>query len=69
MQLTLTIRKLIQELKFWMWIYFPVMTEFNEKVKCPDLCIHLAWQDGFVHNSPKHMENLSKAFYISEEFN
>ena len=33
-----------------------------EKVKCPDLCIHLAWQDGFVHNSPKHMENLSKHF-------
>ena len=33
-----------------------------EKVKCPDLCILLAWQDGFVHNSPKHMENLSKHF-------
>lgn len=29
---------------------------------CPDLCIHLAWQDGFVHNSYKHMENLSKHF-------
>lgn len=28
----------------------------------PDLCIHLAWQDGFVHNSPKHIENLSKHF-------
>jgi len=25
----------------------------------PDLCIHLAWQDGFIHNSPKHMEHLS----------
>ncbi len=33
-----------------------------EQVKRPDLCIHLAWQDGFVHNSPKHMENLSKHF-------
>ena len=33
-----------------------------EQVKKPDLCIHLAWQDGFVHNSPKHMENLSKHF-------
>ena len=30
--------------------------------KEPDLCIHLAWQDGFVHNSAKHMENLSKHF-------
>lgn len=28
----------------------------------PDLCIHLAWQDGFVHNSSKHMENLSGHF-------
>lgn len=26
----------------------------------PDVCIHLAWQDGFVHNSPAHMANLSK---------
>lgn len=28
----------------------------------PELCIHLAWQDGFVHNSPKHMENISNHF-------
>lgn len=28
----------------------------------PDLCIHLAWQDGFVHNSDKHMKNLSGHF-------
>lgn len=28
----------------------------------PDVCIHLAWQDGFIHNSPKHMENLSSHF-------
>lgn len=28
----------------------------------PDICIHLAWRDGFIHNSPKHMENLSKHF-------
>ncbi len=25
----------------------------------PDVCLHLAWRDGFVHNSPKHMEDLS----------
>ena len=25
------IRKLTQELKFWMWIYFPVMTEFMKR--------------------------------------
>lgn len=28
----------------------------------PDLCIHLAWRDGFIHDSPKHMEDLSKHF-------
>lgn len=33
-----------------------------EEVQKPELCIHLAWQDGFVHNSPKHMENISKHF-------
>lgn len=25
---------------------------------CPDACIHLAWQDGFVHNSEKHIKML-----------
>lgn len=25
----------------------------------PDACIHLAWRDGFVHNSNAHMDNLS----------
>lgn len=36
-------------------------TENNiyEKLGKPDCCIHLAWKDGFVHNSPSHMENLS----------
>lgn len=28
----------------------------------PDACIHLAWRDGFVHNSPEHMKNLSSHF-------
>lgn len=25
----------------------------------PDACIHMAWKDGFVHNSPAHMVNVS----------
>lgn len=25
----------------------------------PDICIHLAWRDGFIHNSSKHLEDLS----------
>lgn len=33
-----------------------------ELVGKPDICIHLAWKDGFVHNSPEHMGNLSAHF-------
>lgn len=25
----------------------------------PDVLIHMAWKDGFIHNSPAHMQNLS----------
>ncbi|MEI2283284.1 NAD(P)-dependent oxidoreductase [Paenibacillus polysaccharolyticus] len=28
----------------------------------PDVLIHLAWRDGFVHNSPAHLENLNAHF-------
>lgn len=28
----------------------------------PDVCLHLAWKDGFVHNSAEHIENLSGHF-------
>ena len=28
----------------------------------PERCIHLAWQDGFVHNALSHMKNLSGHF-------
>ena len=30
-----------------------------EQLGRPDVCIHLAWRDGFVHNSSKHMGDLS----------
>lgn len=33
--------------------------EYFEK---PDVCLHLAWRDGFIHNSPKHMEDLSNHY-------
>lgn len=36
--------------------------DIYEQLENPDLCIHLAWQDGFIHNSPKHMENISSHF-------
>lgn len=28
----------------------------------PDVCLHLAWRDGFVHNSDKHMADLSSHY-------
>ncbi|MDR0832561.1 MAG: glycosyltransferase [Bacillales bacterium] len=28
----------------------------------PDVCLHLAWRDGFIHNSLKHMSDLSFHF-------
>lgn len=28
----------------------------------PDVCLHLAWRDGFIHNSDKHMLDLSNHF-------
>lgn len=30
-----------------------------EELGSPDLVLHLAWKDGFVHNSVEHMKNLS----------
>lgn len=36
--------------------------DIYEKMGKPDICIHMAWQDGFSHNAPSHMENLSKHY-------
>lgn len=33
-----------------------------EELGCPDACIHMAWKDGFVHNSHAHMGLLSKHY-------
>ncbi len=30
-----------------------------EALGCPDICLHLAWRDGFIHNSEIHMQQLS----------
>ncbi|MDE6601701.1 MAG: NAD(P)-dependent oxidoreductase [Lachnospiraceae bacterium] len=37
-------------------------TDIFQKTGCPDACIHLAWRDGFVHNSHAHMGNLSSHY-------
>ena len=31
-----------------------------EQLGKPDILVHLAWRDGFIHNSAAHMEDLSK---------
>ncbi len=36
--------------------------DIYEKLEKPDLCIHLAWRDGFIHQSALHMESLSDHF-------
>lgn len=36
--------------------------DIYKKIGSPDVLIHLAWQDGFVHNSKAHIGNLSKHY-------
>lgn len=33
-----------------------------EHLGSPDVCIHLAWRNGFIHNAPSHMAELSAHF-------
>lgn len=33
-----------------------------DELGSPDVCVHMAWRDGFVHNSDKHMEDLSSHY-------
>lgn len=37
-------------------------TNIFQQLGCPDVVIHLAWKDGFIHNSTEHMNNLSDHF-------
>ena len=32
----------------------------------PDVLLHLAWRDGFVHNSPNHLNDLAKHYAFIE---
>lgn len=33
-----------------------------EKLGCPDICIHMAWRDGFIHNSDVHIMDLNNHY-------
>ena len=38
--------------------------ELFDKLGRPDVCIHMAWQDGFNHKSDAHLANLSAHFHF-----
>lgn len=42
---------------------FSGSADIFQELGSPDVCLHMAWRDGFKHNSPAHMENLS-AHYV-----
>lgn len=49
------------------WVSLDLLKEANrsdlyEHLGRPDICIHLAWTNGFQHNAPSHMEELSGHF-------
>ncbi|AQR97837.1 NAD-dependent epimerase/dehydratase family protein [Clostridium saccharoperbutylacetonicum] len=37
-------------------------TNVYNELDCPDVVLHMAWKDGFIHNSNAHMEYLSKHY-------
>lgn len=41
---------------------FSGATDIYEKVGCPDVCVHLAWRNGFVHNADSHICDLPSHF-------
>ncbi len=48
---------------------FPIFSgdpNIYQKLGSPDVCIHLAWKDGFIHNSSAHMKNLSSHITFCE---
>jgi nucleoside-diphosphate-sugar epimerase len=41
---------------------FSGIKDIYKELGNPDICLHLAWKDGFLHNSDAHMECLSKHY-------
>jgi nucleoside-diphosphate-sugar epimerase len=38
-----------------------------EQLNKPEICLHLAWQDGFYHNAGSHINNLPKHFLFIQK--
>lgn len=45
--------------KTFVYDIFNGSSDIYQELGCPDVCIHMAWKDGFIHNSHAHMELLS----------
>lgn len=41
---------------------FSESKDIFQKLGHPQVCLHLAWKDGFLHDADSHMENLSKHY-------
>lgn len=49
---------------------FPIFSgdsSIYEKVGCPDVLVHLAWRNGFLHNADSHMRDLSSHVVFLED--
>ena len=44
---------------------FSGLEDIYEQMGKPDVCIHLAWRNGFVHNADSHIEDLPN-HYLKE---
>lgn len=49
------------------YVSFDFVTDHSRENLCdvlgrPEICLHLAWRDGFVHNSTRHIEDISSHF-------
>ena len=38
--------------------------DIYEAMGRPDVVLHMAWRDGFKHNSPAHLDDLAKHYYL-----
>lgn len=40
--------------------------DIYEQMGRPDVVLHMAWRDGFKHNSPAHIDDLAKHYHLIE---
>jgi len=45
---------------------FSADPEIYDRIGRPDVVLHMAWRDGFKHNSPAHLDDLPAHFHLIE---